>query len=87
MAVGRSTHNIHFGFYFGSQLTDPEKKLLGNGNQYRYILVKNKKDFPKTYMKKLMNEAYVNALAKVKNPKDIKEGLTIVKSVSANKRK
>jgi hypothetical protein len=86
IAVGRTSKNIHFGFYFGSQLSDPEKKLIGNGNQYRYILVKNKKEFPKIYMKKLLTEAYVNALAKVQDPKQIVEGTTIVKSVSPVKR-
>ena len=44
IAVGRSSHNVHFGFYFGNELSDPGRILLGNGNQYRYILVKNKKD-------------------------------------------
>ncbi|MBL0357247.1 MAG: hypothetical protein IPP72_10350 [Chitinophagaceae bacterium] len=87
IAVGRTIHNIHFGFYFGNQLSNPEKKLLSNGNQYRHILVKNKKDFPKTYMKQLLKEAYANALVKVQHPKEIREGLAIVKSVSANKRK
>jgi hypothetical protein len=86
IAVGRTSKNIHFGFYFGSQLSDPEKKLIGNGNQYRYILVKNKKEFPKIYMKKLLIEAYVNALAKVQDPKQIVEGTTIIKSVSPVKR-
>src|SRR4029077_165492 len=54
VAVGRSSYNIHFGFYWGSKISDPDKRLLGQGNQYRYILVKDKKDFPKTYIKKLM---------------------------------
>jgi hypothetical protein len=86
IAIGRTSKNIHFGFYWGSQISDPEKKLLGKGNQYRYILVKNKKDFPKTYMKKLLKEAYQNSLAKVKDPKQITEGKTITKSVSPVKR-
>ena len=86
IAVGRTSHNIHFGFYWGNEIADPEKKLIGNGNQYRYLLVKDKKDFPKTYIKKLMKEAYANSLGKVKDPKQIKSGLTITKSVSAKKR-
>ena len=45
-----------FGFYWGSEIPDPEKILIGKGNQYRYILVKNKKDFPKTYIKKLVKD-------------------------------
>jgi len=87
IAVGRSTYNVHFGFYWGSQINDPEKKLIGNGNQYRYMLVTNKKDFPKRYIKKLLKEAYTNSLAKVKDKKQIMQGATITKSVSAAKRK
>ncbi len=86
IAVGRSNKNVHFGFYWGSELSDPEKMLLGKGNQYRYILVADKKKFPKEYIRKLVKEAYSNALKKVKDPKQIKQGLTIVKSVSAKKR-
>jgi hypothetical protein len=86
IAVGRTSKNIHFGFYWGSEIADPEKKLIGNGNQYRYLLVTTKKDFPKTYLKKLLKEAYANSLAKVKDPKQLMQGATIVKSVSPAKR-
>jgi hypothetical protein len=86
IAVGRTSKNIHFGFYWGSEIADPEKKLIGEGNQYRYILVKELKSFPKTYMKKLLKEAYANSLAKVKDPKQLMQGKTIVKSVSEKKR-
>ena len=86
IAVGRTSKNIHFGFYWGSEIADPEKKLIGNGNQYRYLLVKNKKDFPKLYIKKLVKEAYANSLAKVKDAKQIMHGATITKSVSPAKR-
>jgi hypothetical protein len=86
IALGRTSKNIHFGFYWGSQISDPKDVLLGNGNQYRYILVENEKTFPKAYIKKLMKEAYANSLAKVKNQMDIKVGLTIVKSISPAKR-
>lgn len=86
IAVGRTSRNIHFGFYWGSLLSDPDKILLGNGNQYRYILVTDKKSFPKTYMKKLVKEAYAISLAKVKDKQQIIEGQTIVKSISAKKR-
>ena len=87
IAVGRSSYNVHFGFYWGSQISDPEKMLLGKGNQYRYILVKSNNDFPKAYMKKLLKEAYINSLAKVKDPKQIMQGATITKSISSAKRK
>jgi len=86
IAVGRTSKNIHFGFYWGSEIQDPEKKLLGEGNQYRYILVKRIDDFPKSYIKKLIKQAYANSLAKVKDKKQIREGLTITKSISSKKR-
>ena len=87
IAAYRAGTKVHFGFYWGSEIADPEKQLLGKGNQYRYIQVKNKKDFPKVYMKKLTQEAYANSLAKVKDPRLLRQGLTIVKSISPNKRK
>jgi hypothetical protein len=86
IAIGRTSHNVHFGFYWGSEIADPEKKLIGEGNQYRYILVEDVKKFPKTYIKKLLKEAYANSLAKVKDNKQLVQGETIVKSISAAKR-
>ncbi len=86
IALGRSSGNVHFGFYWGAELADPKEILLGEGNQYRYILVKNKGDFPKAYMKRLMREAHANSLAKVKDKKQIMHGATITKSISHVKR-
>lgn len=86
IAAGRTSKNIHFGFYWGSEISDPEKMLIGEGNQYRYILVTDKNKFPKAYIKKLVKEAYSNSLAKVKDKKQIVEGKTIVKSISEKKR-
>jgi hypothetical protein len=86
VAIGRSSQNLHFGFYWGSEINDPKGILLGEGNQYRYILVKNRKDFPQAYIRRLVKEAHANSLMKVKNPKEIKEGLTIMKSISDKKR-
>ena len=86
IAVGRSSGNVHFGFYWGSEIADPETLLLGEGKQYRYILVNEVKEFPTTYIKKLMKEAYANSLAKVKDRTQLVKGLTIVKSVSDKKR-
>jgi hypothetical protein len=87
IAVGRTSGNIHFGFYWGNEITDPKKILLGQGNQYRYLLIKTEKDFPKTYIKQLLKEAWSNSLAKVKDPKQMREGATITKSISPVKRK
>ena len=86
IAAGRSSNNVHFGFYWGSEIADPRKLLIGEGNQYRYMLVKSTDDFPKTYMKKLLKEAYANSLAKVKDKKQLTQGVTITKSISTAKR-
>jgi len=86
IAVGRTSKNIHFGFYWGSEIQDPEKKLIGQGNQYRYLLVKSISEFPKTYIKKLLKEAYANSMAKVKDKKQLMQGNTVTKSISAKKR-
>ena len=86
IAVGRTSYNVHFGFYWGSEIGDPEKKLIGEGNQYRYLLVPDVKNFPKAYVKKLIKEAYANSLGKVKDKNQLQQGKTIVKSISAAKR-
>lgn len=76
----------HFGFYYGNEISDPEKKLSGS-NQYKHIKVANPKDFPKTYMKKLLKEAYANSLGKLKTGKQVLKGATIVKSISPKKKR
>ena len=87
VAVGRTSNNVHFGFYWGTEISDPDKILLGEGNQYRYVLVTDKNTFPKAYIKKLLKEAFANSLAKVKDKKQISHGQTMVKSISPKKRK
>lgn len=86
IAVARPNKNIHFGFYWGNKLSDPEKLLLGKGNQYRYVLVRDKETFPKAYIERLVKEAHVNSLSMIKDEKQIIHGQTIVKSVSEKKR-
>ncbi|HEY6161701.1 MAG TPA: hypothetical protein VI112_10770, partial [Bacteroidia bacterium] len=77
---------VHFGFYWGSKLHDPYKILLGNGNQYRYITVKDVSEFPKAKITRLMKEAYSYSMAKLKEKPKLK-GETIVKSISAKKKR
>jgi hypothetical protein len=86
VVIYRANQNIHFGFYWGNELSDPDKILLGEGKQYRYILVTDKKKFPKEYIKKLVHESYANSLSKVKDQKQIIHGQTILKSISEKKR-
>jgi Domain of unknown function (DU1801) len=78
---------IHFGFYYGNKIADPEKKLTGKGNQYRYIKLENGSDFPKPISKKLLKEAPANAMTGLKDGKQVLKGATIVKPVSAKKKR
>jgi hypothetical protein len=86
IAVYRINEGIHFGFYWGADIADPQKLLLGNGNQYRYVPVNNLDDFPWDYISGLVEQAWENSLAKVKSPKDIVKGKTIIKMTSPKKR-
>jgi hypothetical protein len=86
VALYRVNQGMHFGFYWGADLADPQKLLLGDGNQYRYLRVQNLDDFPLEYVTGLIEQAWHNSLQKVKNPKDIVNGKTITKSISGKKR-
>lgn len=86
VAIGRTSNNVHFGFYWGNELHDPNKMLLGQGKQYRYILVKNRETFPEVYITALIHEAWLNSLAKIKDNSQQIESLTIIKSISPAKR-
>jgi hypothetical protein len=86
IALFRTNQNLHFGFFWGSEIADPERRLIGQGKQYRYLLVKDMASFPKAYIKQLMRESHANSLAKIKDLRQIQEGRTIVKSVSPTRR-
>jgi len=85
-ACGRTSNNVHFGFYYGAKLKDPKKILKGEGNQYRYVLFESPDVFPEKYIRQLMNEAYQYSLSKVKDESQLRKGLTIFKSASEKKR-
>jgi hypothetical protein len=86
VAIYRGNSNMHFGFYWGAELADPQQLLIGEGKQYRYLRVTDIDTFPKDEIKKLIDEAWQNSLDKVKDPKQITQGKTITKMVSAGKR-
>ncbi len=76
---------VNLGFNRGSEIQDTKKLLKGSGSLYRHIRV-NPDDFPKTYIVKLMADAYSNAVMRQK--KDISlQGETIVKSISPAKKR
>jgi len=78
---------INFGFNRGTEIADPEKLLKGNGSLYRYFKVENFDDFPADYIKQLLEDAHINALARFKKGKQIFKGATITKLIVPNKRR
>ena len=79
--------HVNFGFNRGVDIADPKKILIGKGNQYRYLQVREKSDFPEDYIKQLLEAAYQNSLSRMKPLKKAVKGETIVKSISPVKRR
>ncbi len=78
---------VNFGFNRGSEIEDPENKLVGSGSLYRHLTVETQEDFPKGYIKRLLKQAYKNSLSRLKDKKQLRKGITITKSISPAKRK
>ena len=81
------SEHVNFGFNRGSEIADPQNKLIGDGSLYRYIRIKDKDDFPEEYVRELLLSAYNNAFLKLKPAKNTFKGQTIVKSISPAKRR
>jgi hypothetical protein len=81
------SNHVNFGFNRGSEISDTDKILNGEGSLYRKISIKSENDFPKTQIKKLLKEAHANSLARLKDGKQVLKGVTITKSISAKKRR
>jgi len=60
--------------------------LIGEGNQYRYLLLEDTRTFPVEYITQLMKSARNYSMTLVKDQDDLRQGLTIVKSISEAKR-
>jgi hypothetical protein len=79
--------HVNFGFLRGTEISDPQKILIGDGSLYRYIRVRDKDDFPEEYIKQLLQSAYENSISRMKPVKKVIKGATIVKSISPVKRR
>ena len=81
------SNHVNFGLNRGSEIPDKQNLLLGDAALYRYIKVINKDDFPKEYIKQLLEMAYENSTGRMKPVKKAIKGETIVKSISPVKRR
>jgi len=86
-SIAVCSDHVNFGFNRGVDIEDPQKILIGNGTQYRYIRVKDKDDFPEEIIKSLLEGAYQNSIARMKPVKKVISGQTIVKSISPVKKR
>lgn len=81
------SRHVNFGFNRGSEIADPDKILNGKGKLYRSITLKEQKDFPKIYIQKLLQDAYVNSVTRLKDGQCTVKGQTITKSISPIQRR
>ncbi len=86
-SIAVASDHVNFGFNRGVDFPDRQKLLIGNGTQYRYFQVQQKEDFPAGYVKELLAMAYENSVSRQKSVKVPIKGQTIVKSISAVKRR
>jgi len=86
-SIALFSDHINFGFNRGTDFPDPQNLLIGNGTLYRYISIKERDDFPEEYIIQLLNLAYQNSISRLKPVKKIIKGETIVKAISAVKRR
>ena len=86
-SVAVFSRHINFGFNRGAEIDDPENILIGNGSLYSYVKVVDTKDFPVKPIKKLLELACVNAMARLKKGKPAATGQTIVKMALEKKKR
>ena len=78
---------VNIGFDRGVDLDDPKQILKGTGNRIRHITVGDFKLFQKSYVKKLLEQAHKLALNAFDKKSQTTVGQSIVKSISANKKR
>jgi hypothetical protein len=78
---------VNIGFNKGTQLDDPKGLLKGTGNSIRHITVGNFAEFPEKYVRELLKQACKLAIDSLENKEQKIKGQSIIKSVSATKKR
>lgn len=78
---------VNIGFDRGVELEDPQQILKGTGNRIRHISVTDLETFQKSYVKKLLKQSHKLALDASDKKIQIIRGQSIVKSISANRKR
>ncbi len=78
---------VNIGFDHGVDLDDPKQILKGTGNRIRHLTVTDFDTFQKSYAKNLLKQAHKLTLDTLDKKIQIITGQSIVKSISANKKR
>jgi hypothetical protein len=82
VSLAAQAKGVSLCFYWGKTLPDPNKILLGSGNQVRWIRLEG----PATLARPEVEALLKAAVAQAKHPLPAEKGYTIVKSISARQR-
>lgn len=82
LSIAAASNGVILSFYNGASLPDPNKILLGEGKQNRFIRLPTAKTLKSPQMLALIKTAVKQA----KTPLQKESGYTIVKSISAKQR-
>jgi hypothetical protein len=83
VSLAVSPKGVALSFYYGATLPDPDKVLLGSGNQNRYVRLESAETLAKPEVEKLIKAA----IAQAKSPlSETGRGKLIIKSISAKQR-
>lgn len=78
---------VNIGFNKGTVLDDPKSLLKGTGISIRHITVPDFAIFPDKYVKGLLKQAFKLSLEQLENKQQKIKGQSIIKSVSAKKKR
>jgi hypothetical protein len=81
------TKYVNIGFNMGTLLDDPKGLLKGTGNSIRHITVDNIAEFSEKYVRGLLKQAFKLSIDSLENGEQKVKGQSIIKSVSATKKR
>jgi hypothetical protein len=59
--IAACSDHVNFGFVYGASFDDPEKRLLGSGNQSRHIKLYSFADLDDSYFQQIFDQAHARA--------------------------
>ena len=83
VSIAAASNGVGLSFYYGSTLPDPEKRLLGNGKQNRFIRLPDAAVLDEPAVETLLQAAAEQGTVPLRSSG---RGRTIIKSISAKQR-